>query len=169
MTRSQSPTIIVTPSTTKAAKVPELVSVAPTPDTPLLYVAVRASIVAVLTKSKVFDIFFAYPLLTTWVSVDGSFDDTIFEKVGVLVVAILWGRDSVTDPVEPDATTWFAVPVSDITPEFEIVIFPIPFVTPTPVPAVRVLSVYPDPFPINTCPLLGVVLSPVPPELIGSG
>jgi hypothetical protein len=49
------------------------------------------------------------------------------------------------------------------------VIFPIPLVTPTPVPADKVDSVYPDPLPISNCPLLGVVDRPVPPELTARG
>jgi hypothetical protein len=37
-------------------------------------------------------------------------------NVGVLEVAIDWGSESVTAPVAADATTWFAVPVIDVTP-----------------------------------------------------
>lgn len=67
---------------------PELVRVAPAPDTPLLYVAVRFDMVETQTGSNSVDIFFMYPLLVTWVSVDGSLVDTILAKVGELAVPI---------------------------------------------------------------------------------
>ena len=39
-------------------------------------------------------------------------------NVGLDAVAMLCGRDSVTDPVEADTDTLFAVPVSACTPAF---------------------------------------------------
>jgi hypothetical protein len=36
--------------------------------------------------------------------------------VGLEVVAISWGKERVTSPVEAEAVTWFAVPVIEVTP-----------------------------------------------------
>lgn len=49
-----------------------------------------------------------------------------------------------------------------------IVIVPAPLVTVMLAPAVIVALVYPDPLPIRTAPLAGVVVTPVPPDATGS-
>src|SRR5690242_3698478 len=43
------------------------------------------------------------------------------------------------------------------------VMLPEPLEIDMPVPAVRVFNEYPDPFPMGSCPLVGVDVSPVPP------
>jgi hypothetical protein len=61
------------------------------------------------------------------------------------------------------------VPVTEVTvPPLDglvlaMVMPPDVLVTDIPVPAVNVVRVNPDPFPISKAPLLGVVASPVPP------
>jgi hypothetical protein len=64
-------------------------------------------------------------------------------KVGVEEVAILWGSERVTLPVDPDTETWLAVPASDVTPALVIVIDPPRLTAPppeTPVPALMVTA-----------------------------
>lgn len=93
--------ISATPSIFIAARVPELVKVAPTPDVPLLYVVVRTAVVATLTDIKSAALNTSpstYVLLVTSVPTVGPFDEVIVVNVGVLVVAILWGKDSVMEP-----------------------------------------------------------------------
>jgi hypothetical protein len=55
------------------------------------------------------------------------------------------------------------------TPDALIVIEPAALATLIPTPAVNPVTVYPDPFPISKYPLDGVVITPVPPELVASG
>jgi hypothetical protein len=69
-------------------------------------VTVRAAVVASFTEIKSAALNTSpstYVLFVTYVPVDGAFVDTTFANVGELVVAILWGKDSVIEP-EPDAT-----------------------------------------------------------------
>jgi hypothetical protein len=86
-------------------------------------------------------------------------------NVGVLVVAMLWGRLNVTAPVDAETFTWLLVPVSEVTPVLLNVIDPEALLTPTPVPAVRLAKVNPLPLPINSCPFAAAEAStPVPPR-----
>jgi hypothetical protein len=55
------------------------------------------------------------------------------------------------------------------TPDALIVMEPAALATLIPTPAVNAAAVYPDPFPISKYPLDGVVVTPVPPELVTSG
>ena len=49
---------------------------------------------------------------------------------------MFWGVESVIAPVAPDRVIWFAVPVSEVTPELVIVTFVVPE-NDMPVPEVR--------------------------------
>ena len=53
----------------------------------------------------------------------------------------------------------------DKTPVLATVIVPKPLVTDMPEPKPSVLRVYPVPLPINNCPLVGIVVNPVPPDV----
>lgn len=52
-----------------------------------------------------------------------------------------------------------------MTPVLDMVILPLPFVIPMPVEGVMLERVYPLPFPMRSCPLVGEVVNPVPPLL----
>ena len=95
-------------------------------------------------------------------------DNVIDAKVGVAPVCIFCGSESVIDPVAPETLTWLAVPASESTPLFVMLIVPAPFETLIPEPLLMVPMVYPDPFPIRSCPFDGVPVTPVPPFPIGS-
>lgn len=72
----------------------------------------------------------------------------------------------VTSPVALD--TEMPLPATfDNTPELATVIVPAALVTVMPLLAVSVLRVYPVPLPISNWPLVGMVLSPVPPLITG--
>jgi hypothetical protein len=86
-------------------------------------------------------------------------------KVGDAPLLMFCGRESVIAPVAPEAITWFAVPVIEVTPVLLIVIDPAPLVIPIAVPAVRLARVSPEPLPIKSLPFPAVdVSSPVPPR-----
>lgn len=57
------------------------------------------------------------------------------ENVGVALVWMFWGSDSVTPPVDPLTETWLVVPVKLVTPEFVTVTEPVEPLIEIPVPA----------------------------------
>jgi hypothetical protein len=108
---------------------------------------------------------FAEAVVIAWVC------DVAVVAFVVLVVSVL-GVPIVTEPEPvmvvkfiplPDATE-VTVPLLTAAMDIE----PAPFVTVTPVPAVKVVRVNPVPLPISSAPFAGVVVSPVPPLPIGS-
>ena len=85
-------------------------------------------------------------------------------KVGVAVLLILCGSDNVIAPVPPEAMTWLAVPVMEVTPVLAMLIVPAPFVTEIPVPVERLARAKPLPLPMRSLPLAAAEVSrPVPP------
>ena len=86
-------------------------------------------------------------------SVDVRYPLTEVDAAAILIAGVV-----------PPLDTTGAVPVTDVTPVFAIVIAPEVLVTEIPVPAVKVARVNPEPLPISNAPFAGVVVNPVPPE-----
>ena len=72
----------------------------------------------------------------------------------------------VTLPVALD-TEMPVLAMLDKTPVLATVTVPEPLVTEMPAPYPNVLRVYPEPLPISSWPLVGIVPNPVPPEVTG--
>ena len=90
-------------------------------------------------------------------------------KVGVLLVAMDWGKLNTTLPLLALAITWSAVPVRLTTPVLLTVIEPALLATPMPVPAASVPKLKPLPLPISKVPLAAASpFTPVPPRATGT-
>ena len=90
---------------------------------------------------------------------------TFSTPLSVIVPDVVIGEPLAMRPVEPVENPTLVTPPLAVE---AIVMLPELLVMVMPVPAVRVLSAYPAPVPMSTCPLVGAVATPVPPALNGS-